>query len=222
MKGKLSGVALVILGVVVVLGAMTVSALNGVLVIDDFEHGLKKNWKHKDFKGKTDYTVISTGEGHVLKAESRDSATGLIYEIEFDPKEYPILSWRWKVENIYKKGDARTREGDDYPARVYVIFPHWFKPLTKSINYIWANRLHKGSYVPNTYYSKAIMIAVESGEENVGKWISEERNIYEDFKMVFGTEPPMVGGIALMTDSDNTGESSVAYYDDIRISTTVQ
>lgn len=61
------------------------------------------------------------------------------------------------------------------------------------------------------------MVAVESGNENIGKWVTERRNVYEDFKMYFGEESPQVGGIAVMTDTDNTGESAIAYYDDIRI-----
>ena len=61
------------------------------------------------------------------------------------------------------------------------------------------------------------MVAVESGNENVGKWITEHRNVYKDFKALFGEEPPAAGGIAIMTDTDNTGESATAYYDDIRI-----
>jgi hypothetical protein len=59
------------------------------------------------------------------------------------------------------------------------------------------------------------MIAVESGAEHVGRWMIEERNLYADYKRLFAAEPPRIAGIALMTDTDNTGESAVAYYDDI-------
>lgn len=187
------------------------------LVIDDFENGLKPQWETKKFKGETLYKIVNTEHSWVLRAESRASASALIYRHQYDLKEYPILSWKWRVENTVKKGDETKREGDDYAARVYVIFPHWLPPLTKSINYIWANRLPKGKHVPNTFYSKAIMVAVESGNENIGKWITERRNVYEDYKTLFGEEPPLAGGIAIMTDTDNTGESAVAYYDDIRV-----
>ena len=51
----------------------------------------------------------------------------------------------------------------------------------------------------------------------MGKWVVVQRNVYEDFKMYFGKEPPTIGGIAIMTDTDNTGESAIAYYDDIKI-----
>jgi len=188
-----------------------------VIVIDDFEDGLKPQWERRDFQGKTAYTVIKEGEGHILKAESNASASGLIYRLTYDPKEYPILTWRWKVENIIQRGDETKKEGDDYAARVYIIFPHWFLPLSKTINYIWANKVPKGKHITSPYYAKDIMFAVESGEENIGRWIVEKRNVYEDFKNLFGTEPPDVGGIAIMTDTDNTGETARAYYDDIRI-----
>jgi len=187
------------------------------IIIDDFEHGLKPQWEKKEFKGQTRYTVIKGENGHVLKAESNASASALIFRYKYDLKDFPILSWRWKVENTIKKGDESRREGDDYAARVYVIFPHWLPPLTKSINYIWANKLPVAKHVPNPFYSKAVMVAVESGDENIGKWIAERRNVYEDYKSLFGEDPSLSGGIAIMTDTDNTGESAVAYYDDIRI-----
>ena len=187
------------------------------IVIDSFENGLKPQWETKEFKGKTRYSVVEMEGSHALKAESNASASALIYKYEYDLKEFPILSWRWKVGNTIKKGDESKKEGDDYAARVYVIFPHWLPPLTKSINYIWANKLPKGKHVPNPFYSKAVMVAVESGDENIGKWIIERRNVYKDFKALFGEEPPASGGIAIMTDTDNTGESAIAYYDDIRL-----
>lgn len=187
------------------------------LIIDDFESGLKHEWESREFKGKTRYRVVETEGSHVLSAESIASASALIYRYKYELKEFPILSWRWKVENTIKMGDETKKEGDDYSARIYVIFPHWLPPLTKSINYIWANKLPKNKHIPNPFYSKAVMVAVESGDENVGKWITERRNVYEDYKAIFGEEPPAAGGIAIMTDTDNTGESAVAYYDDIRI-----
>ncbi len=187
------------------------------IVIDDFEHGLKPQWEARKFKGDTEYTVTEMAGSHALKAESKASASAMIYRYKYDLKKYPILVWKWRVENTLIKGDESKKEGDDYAARVYVIFPHRLPLFTKSINYIWANRLPKGNHIPNPFYSKAVMVAVQSGDEYVGKWITEKRNVYEDYKTLFGEEPPLVGGIAVMTDTDNTGESATAYYDNIRI-----
>jgi len=198
--------------------AVTVGSAERSVVIDDFEDGLRPEWEVKEFKGRAVYLVAHDNDGsHVLKAESRDAASGLVFKKEYSLRDYPILTWRWKVANILENGDETKKEGDDYPARVYVVFPHWFFPKTKSINYIWANKLPKGEHVPNPFTGNAIMVAVESGRRNVGRWISERRNVYEDYRMLFGEEPPLVGAIAIMTDTDNTGGSATAWYDDIRI-----
>jgi hypothetical protein len=187
-----------------------------VLLIDDFENGLRPGWEEKVFKGRTEYRVVPEGTGHVLRAEARGAASGLILEKKIDLEEFPILSWRWKVENILEKGDARRKEGDDYAARVYVIFPHWFFLRTRSINYIWANKLPQGAIVPNPFTSNARMVAVESGKERAGEWVSESRNVLADYRAIFGEDPPRAGAIAVMTDTDNTGGSTTAWYDDIR------
>lgn len=197
--------------------ATSAQAQSHTVVIDDFEEGKQPAWEGKAFKGETIYRVVHNEEGHCLLAESRDSASGLVYRKEYDLKDFPVLSWRWRVSNILEKGDETKKEGDDYAARIYVVFPHWFFPKTRTINYIWANHLPKGEHVPNPFTGNAIMLAVQSGKENLGRWISEQRNVYEDYRRLFGEEPPKVGAIAIMTDTDNTGGSATACYDDIRI-----
>jgi hypothetical protein len=183
------------------------------------QDGLPEGWRTLEFpkiERHTVYTIESDGTNSFLKAESRNSASGLYKEVDVELREFPILSWRWKVERIIEKGDARTKQGDDYAARLYVTFEYdpertpffervkykvaeliYGKVPASAINYIWANRLGKG------------------GPEFVGRWVSEERNVYEDYKAFFGEEPPRVAGIAVMTDTDDTKESAVAYYDDI-------
>ncbi len=198
-------------------GALTVGAMGDVIVIDDFEGGLRAQWEEKVFEGRTVYTVVTENGNHVLRADSRASASGLIFRIDYDVKEYPILTWRWKVENILEKGDETRKDGDDYAARVYVVFPHWFPPRTRSINYIWANKLPQGEHVPNPYFRNAVMVAVQSGEEGIGRWHTERRNVLEDYRLIFGADPPLAGAVAIMTDTDNTGESATAFYDDIRL-----
>jgi hypothetical protein len=190
------------------------------LLIDDFETGLRPGWQAKVFKGRTDYRVVGEVTGNVLRAESHGAASALIWKQQVDLQKFPVLSWRWKVRNVLAEGDARTRAGDDYAARVYVIFPHWFFPRTRTINYIWANKLSPGAIVPNSYTSRAVMIALKSGEEHAGKWMLESRNVYADYLAIFGEEPPLAGAIAIMTDTDNTGASAVAWYDDIRLKKT--
>ena len=181
--------------------------------------GLKANWREQGFRNTepTRYRLLEIEGTAVLQADSRNQGSGLIYEIEVDLAIYPILQWRWKVEGIIPEGNALTKAGDDYPARVYVIFPHWFKPNTRTINYIWANRLPLGTVVPNPFFANARMMAVQSGNDRVGTWITECRNVYQDYRKIFGAEPPQAGAVALMTDTDNTGGQARAWYADIRL-----
>ena len=186
-------------------------------ILDDYRNGIDPGWKPKTFVGQTHYSPEKKGRQNWIRATSTAAASGLFYKIDYAPKDRPILKWSWKIDHILKKGDARTKEGDDYPARIYVVFPSFFFWKTKALNYIWANRLPKGEALPNSHTGNAIMIAVESGTQKTGQWLNEERNIYQDYKLYFGEEPPNVGAIAIMTDTDNTGETASACYGPIII-----
>ena len=69
--------------------------------------------------------------------------------------------------------------------------------------------------IPSPYTDRAMLFAVQSGEGQAGQWIRQERNALLDFLEAFKKEPPMISGVAIMTDSDNTGESVTAWYGDI-------
>jgi Protein of unknown function (DUF3047) len=199
---------------------------------------LPDGWKLLAFKKiekHTTYSLVKDDHTVVIKAVAEASASGLTREIKINPKEYPIVQWRWKVMNILKKGDVRKKEGDDYPARIYITFQYdpsklsFFEkkkyqaikllygeyPPLAAINYIWESKAPIGTMVPNPFTDRVMMFVVESGAAKLNQWVNEERNIFEDYKKAFGQEPSMISGIAIMTDTDNTGESATAYYGDI-------
>ena len=200
----------------------------------EFPEGWKP-LKFQNIEKMTRYSLVKDGNKVVVKAVSEASASGLIREMKIDPKEFPILQWRWKVGNILKKGNVKTKEGDDYPARIYITFEYDPKKLNffektkyntyrilygqypplRAINYIWESSAPKGTAVPNPYASRVLMIVVESGPEKTNQWVGEARNVFEDYRKAFGEDPPMISGVALMTDTDNTGEGATAYYGDI-------
>ncbi len=210
----------------------------GKFSAESIGNDLPSQWKPLSFKKiekHTVFTLVKDGDTVVVKAVAEASASGLIREIKIDPKEYPIVQWSWKVNNILEKGDVQRKDGDDYPARIYITFEYdpsklsFFEkvkyqavrllygqyPPLGAINYIWESKAPKGTVLPNSYTDRVMMIVVESGEEKLDKWVNEERNVYEDYKRAFGKEPPMISGVAIMTDTDNTGEKAIAYYGDI-------
>lgn len=192
-----------------------VLADSDIIPIGSFAESGLAGWSEKSFKGHTEYRIVEDAGQKVLQASSRAAASGLVFETAYDPKDYPVLSWRWKVARTIVKGDSRSKAGDDYAARVYVVFPHWFFAKTRTLNYIWANRLPKDAVQTNAYLGNAVMIAVESGSGRIGEWQTVRRNIIDDYRRAFAEDPPEVGAIAIMTDTDNTGESAIAWYADI-------
>lgn len=189
------------------------------LVVAAFSKGDLSGWSKKSFKGMTDYSIVQDGDRKVLRAISRNAASGLVKKIVIDTSRYSILRWSWKIERTLKREDATKKSGDDFVARVYVIFPQALFWKSRAINYVWSAKLPKGTAIPNAYSANAIMVAVESGDEKAGVWIDEERNIFEDYKRFFGEEPPRLGAVALMSDTDNTGDEAIAYFGDIFLRT---
>lgn len=189
----------------------------GEILLDDYRAGLSPHWQKQIFSGETLYTVVRDGDQDCIRAVSAGTASGLVYKIDYNLEEYPFLSWSWKVEHALQQGDERSKKTDDYAARVYVVFPSVFFWKTRALNYIWANKIPQGSTIPNSYTANAMMIAVQSGPEKAGRWLTETRNVYEDYRKAFGQEPPRAGAIAIMTDTDNTGGQATACYGPVRI-----
>lgn len=187
------------------------------IIIDDFSNGIDPGWSKKSFTGETKYSVVQDEGQPYLHATSNGTASALYYKIEYDPREYPYIAWKWEVDNIIEKGDATKKSGDDYAARLFVVFPSSFFVSTETLNYVWANKLPKDSGVSCPYMDNTVMVSVQSGPAKTGKWFAESRNVYEDYKKYFGRQPEKVGAIAIMTDTDDTQEKASARYGTIAI-----
>ena len=200
--------------------------------------GAVTGWEAMTFekiKTHTRYALVVDGNQTVLKARSSNAASGMVRNLAFSLSQYPVLRWRWKIDDIIEKGDVSNRDGDDYPARIYLTFnaptgsgSFWQRtkraairtlygktPPSAAIAYVWANRAAKGSIHPNPYTNRVQMIVVESGPSLRGRWQTERRDVVEDYTAAFGTPPPPISGIAVMTDTDNTGSDATAWYGDI-------
>jgi hypothetical protein len=198
---------------------------------------MPSGWTPLTFKKvpkQTRYSLVKDGDTVVVKAVSVGAASGLTKKVKIDPKEYPIVRWRWKVEHLLNKSDVTRKDGDDYPARLYVTFEYdpdkvSFGRKVKykagkaifgdipigALNYIWDAKAPVGAIIDNAYTDFAKMIVMRSGPAGVGTWVEEERNVYEDYKKAFDEEPAMINGVAIMSDTDNTQESVTAYFGDI-------
>jgi hypothetical protein len=209
-----------------------------VLFRDDFS--TLDNWKPYTFpliKKHSVYSIENEDGKHVLKTESNASASAIVHKESFDVYEYRMLRWRWKVRNIYQKGDATVKAGDDFPLRIDVMFEYDPKkakiaeamthglaravyggdPPQSSLNYVWANKEHPDRIMicPSTEHVRYILL--RKGPTLVGTWQDEEVDMVADYREAFRADPPAKVRIAIMSDSDNTGESSVSWMEYIEV-----
>lgn len=187
------------------------------ILVGDFARDGLNGWEPIQFKGETQYRLVDDQGVIALHAQSRGTASGLVRKIKVDLTQTPVLRWRWRVEDTLRNNNERDKRGDDYPARIYVILKSGFLSLRKqSLNYVWSSHQRNGTTWPNAFTEHNQMIALRSGNELKGVWLSEQRNVREDFERLFGHDAPEVYAVALMTDTDNTGQSAAAWYADIR------
>ncbi|WP_019624133.1 DUF3047 domain-containing protein [Thioalkalivibrio thiocyanoxidans] len=176
------------------------------------------NWEKEVFEGETQYEPVEIDGREALHARCDNSASGLYLKKTIDLERTPILEWSWRVDETFSGIDETTRAGDDYPARVYVVkdggLLRW---RTRAINYVWASEKPEGADWPNAYASQARMLAVRSGApDETGQWVTERRNVREDFRQLHDREIDTIDAVAIMTDCDDTERTIEAWYGKIR------
>jgi hypothetical protein len=175
----------------------------------------------------------------IIEASSDGSISTVTTPLTADPEIFRYIEWEWKIESVLPSGDMTKKDGDDFAARVYVTFDYdpsnlgfgerlkyrLYKTFTsfeiplRSLNYVWGNEPDEiGDTGPNPFSDWVQYVVIQSGNDKAGQWLTEKQNILEDYRMVYNEEPPAISGITIMTDSDNTGESTKAYFGPITIS----
>jgi hypothetical protein len=186
------------------------------IIVGDFSNSDLTGWVEQIFEGQTTYQLELVDDLSVLSASSSKSASGLFREIDIDLNKTPIIHWSWKVRNTLASANERAKAGDDFSARIYVVFstgPFFWQ--TKTLSYVWANQSAIGKHWPNPYTANAQMLALQSAEEQANRWRNESRNVRQDIQRVFGITVTTIEAVAIMTDTDQTGAATQAWYGDI-------
>lgn len=188
-------------------------------------------------KKPTLYELVTENQKSVLYARADSASSGLMRRVDIDPQQHPWLQWQWKVKELIKSADNRQRAREDSPVRIILGFDgdkdslpfsdqilfetarvltgHDFPYAT--LMYIWENKAPAGTVIRSTHSSRIRMLVVESGDDGIGQWRNFTRNIVEDFEKVYGEKPGKLIGVGVLTDTDNTGEVTEAWYGDIRL-----
>lgn len=204
---------------VALLICLSTHAMAQDIMVGHFSAADLSSWEEKEFVGRTQYSLAQLGENTVLQASSNASASAFYRSAKIDLSKTPYLHWSWQVENIYTDTDANTKAGDDYPARIYVVVEGFWPWNTLALNYVFANNNEPvASSWANPFTSNAHMIVVDSDPDHLHKMRSYRVDVRADFKRYFNEDVDSIDGIAIMSDSDNSKQSSKAYFGDIYFS----
>ena len=196
----------------------------GVDLFDGFAAGWRDRWKAESFFSRaTAYDVVADETGRpVLHAISRRAHGGLVRRVEIRDPAVATLRWRWKIRSaLPARAAERSRGGDDYAARVFVVFETSAIPLrTRAINYVWAAREPVGAVFPSPYSSKVGLRVLRTGNASAGQWVEETRDILADYRAFFGEAPSRISAVAVLVDTDNTGVEAEAWFADLVLDST--
>ncbi len=153
-----------------------------------------------------------------VRLVSEGNSFGLHKSVEVDLKEFPILSWRWKVDRLPPIGDIREKSKDDQAAQVYVIFPAVIQMMSPTIGYLWDSNCPAGTITNGHNIMTPIKVVVlQSGKERLGEWVQERRNVFEDYVKLFAKDsPPKVGRVAIWINTQHTKSSAEATFADLQ------
>jgi Protein of unknown function (DUF3047) len=200
-------------------------------------------WKFQPLRGvknNTRYALVQDESLNavVVEATANSSAGALGVRMDADAKLTPNLRFKWRVGELIESSDPTTKAGDDYSARIYVTFAYdperaTLKEKTENVfartlygetpphaalAYVFTHRAKQNQIITSPFTARVKKIVVDADPASANQWKSFERNIYDDYKRAFNEEPTRISGIAIMVDTDNTGEKAKSRFGDITLS----
>lgn len=174
--------------------------------------GVPLGWEMKAFVGRAAVGVVPSEIGAALRLRSEQSSFVIYRDVVLDPAQFPWLSWMWKVTHLPAGGDVRHAATDDQAVQVYVAFPRWPAPLARSdvIGYVWDTTAPVGTQLTSAKAPNVRIIVLQSGNDGLGTWRRQQRNVLQDYEALFGHPPPRLGAVAIMIDTDDTGGTAEA------------
>ena len=186
--------------------------------------GVPPGWTLKEFAGHAVIELVRSDGRLAARLHSERASFAIHRDVVVELREFPYLSWTWKVTRLPAGGDVREAARDDQAAQLYVIFPRWPSPRTASdvIGYVWDSRAPAGTRIKHPRADNVRIVVVESGPARLGEWRTYERNVAADYTALFGRQPPRVGKVAVMVDSNDTRGEAEALFGDLIFARTPQ
>ena len=195
-----------------------ISFANEIKVFE-FTQSELETLKKRKVKGETIWTLGSNENGNYIKAEAKAAGSGLGKEIKINLDETPILNITWKVEKDLSGILENSKKGHDFAARVFVIKKTGKTPLSnRALNYVYSSNSNIGESWRSPYTKQSIDYILSTTKKNLNEWITVKVNVKEHFKKFHKIDVNDLNGVAIMSDTDNSKMTAVAYYQNIYFS----
>jgi len=191
------------------------------LVLEDFEEapvkGLPHGWKARGFQEneKAPYWIEEENGNRFLRAEDRGENVMLYKEVRWNARDYPYLSFRWRVRAVPEGADERFEEKSDSAAGLYLSYRRKLGIVPESVKFVWSGSLAAGSAFRRPGIGMPWTVVAGSGEPD-HSWRTFVFRTEDVYRKTFGKDPgdrPL--GIGLLSDANSTGSLAAADYDDI-------
>jgi hypothetical protein len=214
-------VAKIAVGLAILIGATGVESLcagEETVILGKGKTQALEEWDKPVFFGTGSWSVVDDAEDRVIKLRTESSSFALEKSITVDLRQTPCLEWEWKATVLPTGGDFTSPEADDQAAQLLVVFPKALFERRKVISYIWDPTAPKGTIAAaaGPIYLNVKAIVVESGYSQVGKWLTQKRNVIEDFRALFGNIPERAVAIRLQINSQHTKSEAEVFWKTIR------
>jgi hypothetical protein len=205
------------------------AAADPAVVIEDWmtqplgARGIPAGWRGQSWgRPAYDLTVELDDAARVLRLRSRDEGSTITKELHgrVDLRQTPVLEWRWKAVELPAGGDSRRKAADDQAAQLFVVWPRSPEFLrSRILGYVWDTTAPVGTVARSEKTGTVTYVVIRSGPADLGRWVTERRNVLEDYRRIFGEEPEAPGAIALSIDTNDTHTTAEAVVGAIRFAT---
>jgi hypothetical protein len=171
-------------------------------------------WELSVHTGEPHLQLVQDAGKQVLQIRSDQASFALQKKIHISLQATPLLVWDWKVTDLPKGGDFRRSSSDDQAAQLIIAFSS-----SRFLSYLWDSTVPKGTIAPASAppFKKVFAVVMQSGTQELGKWITERRNLIEDYKQAYGEEPEVMEGLRIQINSQHTKSRAESYWDSIAV-----
>lgn len=191
------------------------------IILSVFSAGdaVERDWRKVKVWGEASFDLVALENEIAIRARTEESSAALVRRMEIDPQDCPIVEWSWRVDQMPQTADLTSRKSEDVAASVFFAFgdpgPLLNPAPVPTLRYAWATEENPVDEVIDSPYFPGILrtVVVRSGREALGGWVTERRNLIEDYARAFGEAPEnAIEVVAIFTDSDHGPDTAEAYY----------